>query len=268
MTTHRIERVQGSVMPVNSFLIHGPSGVVVIDGMLTVSDAKLVRDAIAASGKPLAGVVITHPHPDHYAAAGEIIEHRDGIPIVATEAVDKVVRRDDDLKNSIVGPMMGAEWPSRRVFPNHTVATDAVVSLGGIELRVEEVGAGESDVDTIWRLDDTTLFAGDVVYNRMHAYLADNRWQEWLTLLDRLDGDLPANASLHIGHGAEGGKALLSAQRHYIETFIEAVSTNADAVAAGDHTPVLKAVKAVLPTEDLLFLTDLSAEPVAAHLHR
>jgi hypothetical protein len=36
---HRIDRIEGRVMPVNSYLIHGPEGLVLVDGMLTVSDA-------------------------------------------------------------------------------------------------------------------------------------------------------------------------------------------------------------------------------------
>ena len=51
--TEQIERIEGRVMPVNAFLVHGPDGVVVVDGMLTVTDAALVRQAIDDSGYPL-----------------------------------------------------------------------------------------------------------------------------------------------------------------------------------------------------------------------
>jgi glyoxylase-like metal-dependent hydrolase (beta-lactamase superfamily II) len=265
METYPIDRVQGQVMPVNSFVIHGPGGIVVIDGMLTISDARLVRRAISESGRPLAGVVITHPHPDHYAGTAEIVGEQD-VPIVATTAVDQVIRRDDELKNTIVGPMMGDEWPARRQFPNQTVAPDTSVQLGGVELAVTEVGPGESEVDTIWRLDGTVLFAGDVVYSGMHAYLADGHWREWLDLLGGLEKELPNDTVLHVGHGERATKTLISSQRRYIDTFVDAVTANSEAVAAGDHTRVLQAVQALLPTDDLLFLADLSIDPVLAKL--
>jgi glyoxylase-like metal-dependent hydrolase (beta-lactamase superfamily II) len=265
METYPIDRVQGQVMPVNSFVIHGPGGIVVIDGMLTISDARLVRRAISESGRPLAGVVITHPHPDHYAGTAEIVGEQD-VPIVATTAVDQVIRRDDELKNTIVGPMMGDEWPTRRQFPNQTVAPDTSVQLGGVELAVTEVGPGESEVDTIWRLDGTVLFAGDVVYSGMHAYLADGHWREWLDLLGGLEKELPNDTVLHVGHGERATKTLISSQRRYIDTFVDAVTANSEAVAAGDHTRVLQAVQALLPTDDLLFLADLSIDPVLAKL--
>jgi glyoxylase-like metal-dependent hydrolase (beta-lactamase superfamily II) len=73
MSPLRIERIPGQVMAVNSFVVHGPEGVVVVDGMLTVSDAALVRGAVERAGRPLAGVLVTHPHPDHYAGLAHIL---------------------------------------------------------------------------------------------------------------------------------------------------------------------------------------------------
>ena len=158
-----------------------------VDGMLTVSGAALVRQAIDGAGLPLAGVVVTHPHPDHYAGLAHMIG-TDDVAIVATSAVGTVIRRDDKLKEEVVGPMMGDDWPSRRVFPNRTVDGGDDVRLGGLALSVRELEAGESHMDSLWQLDPTTIFAGDVAYNGMHSYLADGRWREWLATLDRLRG--------------------------------------------------------------------------------
>lgn len=262
---HRIDRIEGKVMPVNSFVIHGPEGLVVVDGMLTVSDAALVRSMVDLAGQPLAGVVITHPHPDHYAGLGDLVG-QDDVPIVATAAVDAVIRRDDAIKNDIVGPMMGDEWPATRVFPNQVVDDGAEVRLGGVTLTVQEVGPAESHVDSLWRLDERTVFAGDIACNQMHAYLADGRWEDWLNALTRLEAELPADVTLHVGHGAAGGRELLAAQRRYIEAFVAAVRQHADAITAGDHTAVIAAVQALVPGDDLLFLADLSIEPVLTNL--
>lgn len=133
-------------------------------------------------------------------------------------------------------------------------------------MRVDEVGPAESHVDCLWHLDERTVFAGDVAYNGMHAYLADARWNDWLGVLTRLEDELPADVSLHVGHGPAGSRELLAAQRRYIETFVGAVDDHADAVAAGDHAGVLAAVQTAVPGDDLLFLADLSIEPVLASL--
>ena len=71
--TWGIQRVEGTVMAVNSYVVHGPDGLVVVDGQLTVADAAEVRAVIDGGPLPLAGVVITHPHPDHYAGTGIIV---------------------------------------------------------------------------------------------------------------------------------------------------------------------------------------------------
>ena len=264
-TVARVERVEGRAMPVNSFLVHGPEGLVVVDGMLTVSDAALVHQAIDDSGLPLAGVVVTHPHPDHYAGLGHLRGVHD-VPIVATTAVAEIIRRDDRLKDEIVGPMMGDDWPTTRVFPNQTVDDVDEVRLGGLTLSVRALGPGESHADSIWFLDDSTAFAGDIAYNGMHAYLADGCWRDWLLMLDRLAAELPDDITLHVGHGPSGGKPLLSSQRRYITAFVESVARNADAVDRGDHTGVVEDMRRLLPTDALLFLMELSIAPVRAAL--
>jgi glyoxylase-like metal-dependent hydrolase (beta-lactamase superfamily II) len=260
-----IERVQGEVMNVNSFVVRGPQGAVVVDGMLTVSDGRKVRRAVDATGLPLAGVVITHPHPDHYAGLAHILDGAD-VPILATADTDAVIRRDDETKAAIVGPMMGQEWPANRLFPNQLIADGDEVVVAGVPLRVQVLGPGESSADTIWHLGESIVFAGDVVYNGMHAYLADGHWEHWLTILDRLEHDLAGDVTLHIGHGDSAGKELLARQRRYVETFADALARHADAAASGDHEPILAAMRAHLPTEELLFLLDLSIEPALAHL--
>ena len=75
------------------------------DGMLTVTDARAVRAHIAARGKPLRGLVVTHAHPDHYAGAHEILRGHD-VPYLATAAVATAIARDDATKDRIVGPMI------------------------------------------------------------------------------------------------------------------------------------------------------------------
>ncbi len=105
-TDHGIERVEGTVMPVNSYVVDGPRGLVVVDGQLTVTDARAVRRRIDELGRPVAGMVLTHGHPDHYAGAAIILDGLD-VPILATAGVADVVSRDDAEKDGIVGPMMG-----------------------------------------------------------------------------------------------------------------------------------------------------------------
>ena len=64
-----IERVEGTLMPVNSYVIEGSEGLIIVDGQLTVSDARAVRAVVDGFDRPVAAMIITHGHPDHYAGA-------------------------------------------------------------------------------------------------------------------------------------------------------------------------------------------------------
>jgi glyoxylase-like metal-dependent hydrolase (beta-lactamase superfamily II) len=262
--TKSIERIEGTTMAVNSYLVNGPDGLVVVDAQLTLSDAAAVRAAIEGSPLPLAGVLITHPHPDHYAGADVIVAGDDSVPVVATAAVDHVIRRDDAVKDAVVGPMIGAEWPTRRRFPNRLVDSGQRVTLGGLPLTVRDLGAGESHADTLWLLDDAAVFCGDVVYHGMHAYLADGRFGTWIDVLDALHASLPDDVTLYVGHGEPGSKDLLVRQRRYVESFVDAVRRTADLDAEDRARQVTAAVRQLVPGEQLLFLLQLSIEPVLA----
>jgi glyoxylase-like metal-dependent hydrolase (beta-lactamase superfamily II) len=258
-TPLRIERIEGDVMPVNSYLVHGPAGIVVVDGQLTIPDADKVRAAIDAASAPVAAVVVTHPHPDHYAGADRLLDGQDA-PIVATAAVDAVIRRDDAEKNAVVGPMMGDAWPSRRRFPDRTAESGTSIELGGLTFTVRDVGPAESHADSLWTLG-SLVFAGDVAYHAMHAYLADGRAAEWLAVLDRLAGELPSDTVLYVGHGAPAGVELLNAQRAYVEAFLAAVGAAADLDPVARRDAVVARMSELVADDRLQFLMELSIEP-------
>jgi glyoxylase-like metal-dependent hydrolase (beta-lactamase superfamily II) len=261
----RLERVEGDVMAVNSYIVHGPAGLVVIDGQLTIPDADKVRRVVDAAAAPVAALIVTHPHPDHYAGAARLLAGLD-VPIVATAAVDAVIRRDDAEKAAIVGPMMGDAWPDERRFPDVSIASASTIEYGGLSFSVRDVGPAESDADSLWMIDRTTIFAGDVAYNGMHAYLADGRANEWLAVLDRLETELDEDAVLYVGHGEPGGKELLRAQREYVETFLDAITAAAELDPAARHDAVTARMGELVADDRLQFLMELSIEPIATAL--
>jgi glyoxylase-like metal-dependent hydrolase (beta-lactamase superfamily II) len=265
MARARIERIEGRVMAVNSYLVEGSDGIVIVDGMLTVSDARAVRKRIDEIGKPVLGALVTHAHPDHYAGLGEMLGGRE-VRVVATRAVREVITRDDATKDAIVAPMMGDEWPKRRIFPQEDIAPGTTLRFGDLAFDVEEVGPAESPADSIYRLDDRTVFVGDLVYAGMHAYLADGHAPEWIATLDRLEKATPQDATLYAGHGAPGGIGLFDAQRRYIDGFVSSVERHLGRAPDERRAAVVADMKAHLPSENLLFLMELSVDPFAAKL--
>ncbi len=263
----RVHRHVASAMPVNAYLVETPGGVVVVDSTLTVSDARALRQRVEDLGKPLRAVLITHAHPDHYGGSVELVGS-DEVPIVAAEGVDAVIRRDDEIKEGIIRPMFGDEWPRERRFPNQTMSDGESISFDGVSFTLMDLGPGESPHDSVWLVGDERLiaFAGDTAYQRMHSYLADGYWESWLANIGRLRTQLAPGAELHFGHGEPATTSPLDWQEGYISTFIEAVQeadwSDPDAAKAR----VVGRMTDYLPAGELQFLMELSVEPVAGKL--
>ena len=252
---------------VNAYLVEANEGIVAVDGTLTVSDGRALRAQLESLGKPLLAVLVTHAHPDHYGGIVELIGDVE-VPVVATVGVDAVIRRDDAVKEEILRPMFGEEWPRERAFPSRTVSDGETLHLGGVSFTVLDLGPGESPHDSIWFVGDErrAVFLGDQVYDRKHAYLADGFYEEWLGHLELLGRELPADTTLHPGHGGPVTPSHLERQREYVETFVDAVQSADWSQPDSARAAVIERMTRLLPVDDLRFLMELSIDPVAARL--
>ena len=129
---------------VNSYLVEGAEGVVAIDAPLLLSDGRAFRARLEALKKPLLGVLVTHPHPDHYNTIGELLAGGE-VPVIAHRDVDREIRAQDDAKRAQWGPMFGDEWPAGATFPNQTVADEESVALGDLRFTAWDFGRCESE---------------------------------------------------------------------------------------------------------------------------
>src|SRR5262245_39474391 len=151
---------------VNAYLVESPRGLIAVDGLLTVSGGREMRQAVEEMGKPLLAVLVTHAHPDHYGGIGDLAAG-DDIPILAPQGVIDVIMRDDPLKETIVRPMFGDDWPVRRTFPNTSIREGESVTFAGLTFTVIDLGPSESPHDSPWVLEggEPTVFLGDQVYD-------------------------------------------------------------------------------------------------------
>jgi glyoxylase-like metal-dependent hydrolase (beta-lactamase superfamily II) len=269
VTVHRFE---AGLFPVNAYLVETRTGVVVVDATLGVSDGRAICSRVEALGKPLAAVVVTHSHPDHYGGVAALLEGTE-VPIYAVDGVNAVIRRDDAAKEQVLRPMFGNEWAAARKFPNRVVRDGERMELGDAVFAVTDLGPGESPHDSLWILESDgppQAFVGDLVYSHMHPFLADGFYDRWLVNIERAKRELPDDTTLFMGHGQPStGHAILEWQANYIERFIDVLRSSVendglqgDALADS----VTAQMKAFLPTEDLLFLLRLSVEPMRARL--
>jgi len=267
-----VHRFQANLFPVNAYLIESATEVVAIDATLGMSDGRRLRERIDQTRKPLAGVIVTHAHPDHYGAVTALVSGLD-VPVYSVGGVAEAIRTDDPDKERLLRPMFGDEWARTRTFPTERIPNGERVTIGNVTLRVIDVGPGESPHDSWWVLESEgrpRVFVGDLVYNRMHAYLADGFSTAWLDNLNRAKRELPPDSELMVGHGHPiPGLGMLDWQTGYIEAFLEAVqsgirkdSLNGDALVEA----VTRRMTRYLPSEDLEFLMRLSVEPTRLRL--
>jgi glyoxylase-like metal-dependent hydrolase (beta-lactamase superfamily II) len=252
---------------VNAYLVETGEGVIAVDGTLTVSDGRALRTQLESLGKPLLAVLVTHAHPDHYGGIVELVAD-DDVPVIATDRVASVIVRDDEIKEQILRPMFGDEWPAARTVPSRRVADGASLDFGAAQLTVIDLGPGESPGDSVWLLGDDRreVFLGDQIYDGKHAYLADGFYEEWLANIEILQRELPPDSALYVGHGGPVTTSQFDWQRAYTETFVDAVRdadwTNREAATAS----VVERMTSILATDELQFLMELSIAPVATKL--
>lgn len=181
---------------VNSVLVMGATEAVLIDAQYLAADARRVADRIAASGKRLKAIFITHPDHDHFAGAAVIVERFPGTPVYMTEAAlhhfDSVgvadFRRDkaakpDLLADSVVSP---------QVLPSTRLSVDGET----VEILPDLQGDVLSPVNSVvWIPAQRTLLTGDVVFNGVHVWLAASNEASraaWRDALRRLADLRPA----------------------------------------------------------------------------
>lgn len=208
--------------PITSTLIMGRRDAVLIDPPLTATQAADVGDWIAASGRRLRQIYITHGHGDHWFGAIPLLQRFPGVTVQTTAGTAKIMAAQND-------PEFRAEFWDR-VFPGQLPAGELDVSivdeqgfeLEGVALVPVEVGHTDTDATTMLHVPDMGLLvAGDVVYNGVHLYLTESDGiagiDEWLAALDTAEALRPATVIAgHKDPRAFDNPSQIQATRRYL----------------------------------------------------
>src|SRR5438552_11730590 len=122
-----------------STLIYGMRDAVLVDAFMTIKQANALADWVAAKGKNLTTIYITHGHGDHCFGIGTLLERFPNARAVATPNVVKVMRQQASPEGLKIWK---AAFPDQ--IPDRLVIAEELkgnaIDLEGRELSAEELG--------------------------------------------------------------------------------------------------------------------------------
>jgi glyoxylase-like metal-dependent hydrolase (beta-lactamase superfamily II) len=223
--------------PMASTLIYGTKDAVLTDPGMTEEQARALGDWVAAKGRNLTDIFVTHGHGDHWFAAGLLAE-RFGARVVATEGTIAQMHGNVATR-ALLWDKVYTDIPPSPVTA--VAVADNRFTLEGHDLVIVEVGHTDSDDTTVLHVPDLDLVvAGDVIYNGVHMYLGQSvtvgGFGTWRDAIDTVESLKPR----HIVAGHQN-KALdddaarqIAETRQYLDDAEELLRTESTAVGFFD----------------------------------
>jgi len=217
-----------------STLIHGLQDAVLVDAFMTVKQANELADWVAASGKNLTTIYITHGHGDHWFGIGTLLDRFPNAIVVATPDVVKVMRQhaSPEILEKVWKAAFPGQIPERLVIAEELKGN--VIELEGHELVAVELGHTDTDYTTCLNVPSIGLVvAGDAAYNDVHLYLVESNAKsrrEWISALDKIESLNPhAVIASHKRPSNDDNPRIIEETRQYIRDFDRLVEMTATA---------------------------------------
>ena len=170
---------------VDSVVVVGEDGALLIDAQFNAENAGRLADAIAATGKPLQTVILSHYHPDHVLGLGTILTRFPEARVVAHAQTQPGI-------TEMAAPMLAeAGITSANAIPE-AIDADHVMFEGE---RIELIGPLHGDTPLITAVHIPaldTLVGADLLFADTHLWVRENTMPEniakWRESLDLLEG--------------------------------------------------------------------------------
>ena len=214
-----------------STLLSGERDAVLVDALITTSEAERLTAWIQETGKRLQAIFVTHGHADHFFGAGTVLEAFPEARLVACDqrVVDEAHRQTTPEGMTNWNTWFPGQFSQSPVAPSLARSTE--FDLDGHSLLFHTIGVADGALATIVQVPDRQVIcSGDIVYNNIHMWLwkstPDSR-KEWLASLDAVAALKPS--TIITGHKDpdapdDDATRVLDQSRRYIQDFDQAVA--------------------------------------------
>jgi glyoxylase-like metal-dependent hydrolase (beta-lactamase superfamily II) len=253
--------------PISATLISGERDAVLVDALLTVGQAHDLAEWIAAHGKNLTAVYITHGHGDHWFGLGTILDRFPNARAFALPAVIEQMRAGStpEFFEAFWTPRFDGKLPRDLVFAEPV--EDHTIELEGRGLVAVELGHTDTNQTTCLHVPDVGLVvAGDAAYNDVHLYLAESDPQgrrEWIAALHTIESLHPQTVIAgHQRAGRPDGPEIIEETRQYIRDFDRIAET---ASTARDLYDQILALHPNRINPDVVWISAQAVKPLRSH---
>ena len=190
---------------VDSIVVMGDKGAVLIDAQMNVPNATKLANVIEATGRTLETIFISHHHPDHVLGLAVLMDRFPGAKPVTHANIRPMIEKTAESYLGYMSKQAPDAFAKRVVIPD-ALSADHIL-LEGERLDILDPMHGDTDLVSavhIPALD--TLVASDLAYTDCHVWLAENARAErldlWRASLDRLEA--VGAGTVIAGHRLEG----------------------------------------------------------------
>ena len=178
---------------VTSTLIYGKTEAILVDSQFRISQAKKLADRVAATGRHLKAIIITHPDDDHYLGTAVLHERFPHVPIYMTAAALEEFKRTSGEYLAMQRAQAPSETPHS--LPTPEILPGTIISVDGQAVEVIKDFQGDvlkSMNSFVWVPSLDAVIAGDVVFSGVHPWLANSNaesrsaWHHSLELISAL----------------------------------------------------------------------------------
>jgi len=209
---------------VTSHVVELPSQLLGVDAQYTLPYAREIVRYTYELRKPLTRLYVTHYHPDHLLGAVAF-----NAPLFPLDSVAEKITTAGDRVALEEHEKVGDDIPVRARQPDHSIGEGKEI-IDGVRIEHRRLHGAETEDALAIALPDTgAIIAQDLVYNRVHPFLGERRFESWRSALKQYR-DLPFDIVLP-GHGLPGDEALYDRVIDYLIFAERAFERSATAAA-------------------------------------